>query len=304
MLEVRHMRLVCAIADTGGPTRAAAQLHLTQSAVSHQLAELEGRLGVPLFIRVRRRLQLSEAGRHLVEFSRTALADLSRVERELQHAGTRSRERLRVSTECFTCYHWLPRVLPELLRDHPQVDVQIVIEATRQPIAALLAGKLELAVVSSPVRDRQLVVKHLFDDEWVVILSPSHALCEKQLYVNAADLAGHTLFTHEATPRDIELMRDRLAAEQAAMPEIRIVPLTEAIVELVKAGLGIGLMSRWVVSPYEASGQIATRRFTRSGIKEPWSAVYRRDAAARLPLARFAALLRSCRPAHRPARAA
>jgi len=301
VLEVRHLRLIQALAEEGGPTRAGAALHLTQSAVSHQLAELEGRLGVPLFTRVRRRLHLTAAGRHLLAFAQTTLTELHRVERELQHAGTRRRERLRVATECFTCYHWLPPVLPELKRDFPHVDVRIVIEATREPVAALLSGALELAIVSSPVRDPDLVVERLFDDEWAAVLPPSHPLCQRS-YVRLADLGHQTLFTHEGTASDVKRLRSLLAAERAPMPEIQIVPLTEAIVELVKAGLGVGLMSRWAVSPYEASGQLVTRRFTRAGLKERWSAVYRKDAAGRLPLGRFAELLRA-RPVNRLSRA-
>ncbi len=80
------------------------------------------------------------------------------------------------------------------------------------------------------------------------------------------------------------------------MPRLQIVPLTEAIVELVKADLGVALMSRWAVSPYETKGQIITRRFTRTGLRERWSAVYHPDAEERLPLARFAELLREHPP--------
>jgi LysR family transcriptional regulator for metE and metH len=303
MLEIRHLRLVRAIAEEGGPTHAAARLHLTQSAVSHQLAELEARLGVALFTRVRRKLQLTPAGRRVLELSRTALDEFARVERELRDTGARARTPLRISTECFTCYHWLPPVLPALQRDHPQVDVRIVIEATRKPIAALLRGELELAVVSSPVRDRHLVVERLFDDEWVVVLSPTDPLGERT-YVRALDLAERTLFTHDGTPRDMRRLRERLAAERAPMPRVQVIPLTEAIVQLVKAGLGIGLLSRWAVAPYEARGEIVTRRFTRAGLAETWSAVYRRDAEDRAPLARFAELLRAHPPRAHPPRIA
>src|SRR5688572_14449714 len=97
MLEIRHLRLVRAIAEEGGPTRAAARLHLTQSAVSHQLAELEGRLGVVLFARVRRQLKLTPAGARLLEASRSMLAELSRVERELHQAAARKREVFRIA---------------------------------------------------------------------------------------------------------------------------------------------------------------------------------------------------------------
>jgi LysR family transcriptional regulator for metE and metH len=296
VLEVRHLRLVRAIVEDGGPTRAAARLHLTQSAVSHQLTELEGRLGVALFTRVRRRLEPTAAGKHLLGFARTTLADFSRIESELQRAGTRKRETIRISTECFTSYHWLPSVLAKVREDYPQVDVRIVIEATRAPIAALLRGELELAVVSSKVRDRQLVAERLFDDEWVVILPSMHAL-RKLPYVSAIDLRQETVFTHDGTPQDAERLRERLAAERAPMPKIQLIPLTEAIVELVRAGLGVGLVSRWAVAPHEASGQIVTRRFTKAGMKERWSAVYNRHDAERRPvLARFAELLRATPP--------
>jgi len=295
VLEIRHLRLVQAIAEEGGPTRAGARLHLSQSAVSHQLAELEQRLGVALFTRVRRRLQLTPAGHRLLDYSRSALADLARVEREVVDVDARTRERLRVSTECFTCYHWLPLVLPELRRDFPHVDMRIVVEATRRPIEALLEGALELAIVSSRVRDKQLVVEPLFDDEWCVILPPSHDLCAKS-FVVPSDLSKYPLFAHEASAQDAKRMRDLLIQEQAPMPELQEVPLTEAIVELVRADLGVGLMSRWAVSPYEDAGEIVTRRFTKDGLREQWSAVYRPDAADRLPLARLSELLRA-RPA-------
>lgn len=295
ILETRHLRLVRALADEGGPTRAGARLHLSQSAVSHQLADLERRLGLQLFTRDRRRLKLTAAGQRLLDFSRGALGELDRVEAELMRSATRERTQLRISTECFTCYHWLPPVLPELRHEHPEVDVRIVIEATRRPIVALQQGKLDLAIVSTPVRDRSLVVERLFADEWVVIMAPTHPFARLR-FVRALDLARQPLFTHDGTPRDVARLRSCLVAERAPMPDVQVVPLTEAIVELVKGDLGVGLVSRWAIAPYEARGEIVARRFTRAGLKESWSAVHRRDAAARLPLARLAALLRARAP--------
>jgi LysR family transcriptional regulator for metE and metH len=290
MLEVRHLRLVRAIAEEGGPTRAAARLHLTQSAVSHQLAELEGHLGIPLFARVRRQLKLTPAGARLVDAARTLLADIARVERELHHAGTRKREVLRIAVECFTAYHWLPPLVAAIADEYPHVEIRIVSEATREPVTALLRGSLDLALVSSPVRDRELVATPLFDDEWTVILAPSHPLARRP-FVTAVELGREILFAHDAPRSDVERLRELIAAERAAMPRVVPVPLTDALVDLVKAGLGVAIMSRWAVAPAEARGEIVTRRLTREGLAERWSAVYRRDAEARLPLARFSELL-------------
>jgi LysR family transcriptional regulator for metE and metH len=291
MLEIRHLRLVRAIAEEGGPTRAAARLHLTQSAVSHQLADLEGRLGVVLFARVRRQLKLTPAGARLLDTARTLLAELARVERDLHDAGTRKREALRISVETFTSYHWLPPIIAALSAESPHVDVRIVLEATRAPVTALLRGDLELALVSSPVRDRELVTEPLFADEWTVVLAPDHPLAGRP-YVTAVELGRQTVFVHDAPRADVERLRDLLSSERATMPRTIRVPLTDALVELVKSGLGVGLVSRWAVAPHVLRGEIATRRLTRAGLSERWSAVYRRDAATRLPLKRFAALVR------------
>src|SRR5437879_5091527 len=121
MLEVRHLRLVRAVAEEGGPTRAGARLHLTQSAVSHQLAELEGRLGVRLFARVHRRLTPTPAGARLVEEARVMLAELARVERDLHRVGERKREVVTIVTETFTSYSWLPEVMTALAEEAPHV---------------------------------------------------------------------------------------------------------------------------------------------------------------------------------------
>src|SRR5258708_28013481 len=211
MIEVRHLRLVRAIAEEGGPTRAASRLHLTQSAVSHQLADLEGRLGVPLFTRVRRQLKLTSAGARLLEAARALLPELSRVERELYRVSTRKREVLRVAVECFTSYHWLPSVIAGLAEGHPHIDVRIVPEATREPVTALLRGTLDLALVSSPVQDRELLSAPLFDDEWTVIPSPVHPLAGRP-FVTAVELGRATPFAHDAPPRHRGRSRELSAA--------------------------------------------------------------------------------------------
>ena len=108
-LETRDLRLVTAIASAGGATRAAKQLHLSQSAVSHQLRGLEDKLGVELFKRQGRRLEITAAGRRLVEVASQVLEPLLRAELELRRGALIERPKLRVATQCYTAYHGLPR---------------------------------------------------------------------------------------------------------------------------------------------------------------------------------------------------
>src|SRR5262245_34154303 len=120
-LEVRHLRLVEAIADEGSLTRAGLRLHLTQSALSHQLRDAEERLGVRLFDRVGRRLRLSAGGERLLSTARQVLAELARTEREIQASAPGRRALMRLTTQCNTVYHWLPPRLRRFERAHPNV---------------------------------------------------------------------------------------------------------------------------------------------------------------------------------------
>src|SRR5258705_12004514 len=125
-LEVRHLRLVRAVAAFGGLTSAGRELHLTQSALSHQLRDVETRLGTPIFLRVGKRMVLTSAGERLLRSAEEILGTLERTEAAIRGLAAVGRGRLRVSTGSYTQYHWLPLALKRFRPVCPNVDVQIV----------------------------------------------------------------------------------------------------------------------------------------------------------------------------------
>src|SRR5438874_10611157 len=124
-LEVRHLKLVAAVADVGSLTRAGDRLHLTQSALSHQLRDIEARLGAPLLLRIGKRLVLTPAGERLLASAKAVLAQLEHTEAEIRQMGREKAGVLRLTTECYTCYHWLPPLLMHYRRRLPRVEVRI-----------------------------------------------------------------------------------------------------------------------------------------------------------------------------------
>jgi LysR family transcriptional regulator for metE and metH len=294
VLETRHLRLVQAIADTGSVTRAGDHLHLTQSAVSRQLAELEDRLGLKLFARVKKRLVITLAGEHLLGASRRILDDLVAAERELRlRGGAASRWPLRVSTACHTCYHWLPPALRAFQKRHPDADLRIVLEATPDPIPPLVRGELELAIVHGAVRRRELAVEPLFDDEVVAIVSPEHRLAGRH-HLEGVDLQGETLLAFGSTGPDAVWFR-RTFLGRAVPRELRAVPITEVMMELVKADAGIAIVHRWVAEPQIRSGAVVALRLTRGGLWKSWQAVYLRTTQHREALCDLVSLIRNAR---------
>ena len=282
-LEVRHMKLVQAVAAHGSLTRAGGELHLTQSALSHQLRDIEARLGAALFLRVGKRMVLTPAGEQLLRSARDVLSLIGRAEEDIRRFAGTNGAVLRLSTECYTCYHWLPPLLQSYSRAHPNVDVQVNAEATPHPLPHVLDGRLDLAIVSDRVRDRRIVTRRLFDDEMVVICAPAHPWTLKTA-IQPTDFATETLFIYP--PREESTIYQLILVPAGVRPaKLQQVQLTEAIIELVKAGMGVAFLARWAVAPHVKAGTLAARRLTRRGFKRTWSAATLKDVA-RIPYVR------------------
>jgi LysR family transcriptional regulator, regulator for metE and metH len=288
-LEIRHLKLLAAVAEQGTITEASRRLHLTQSALSHQLRDAEEKLGAPLFLRLGKRMLLTAAGEKLLSSARKVLEELQTAELQISGLNRGTRGIIRLSTECYTCYHWLPAVLKNFTPVYPDVEVKIVLEATARPIAALLKGELDLAVISRTTRHRNLRLTPTCADELVVVMSPVHRLAGCP-YVEPRDLAGETLFCYPPKEESTLFLRVLQPARVEAARVIAI-PLTESIVDMVSAGLGVALLAQWAVKQYVSAGKIVTRPVQKSGFRRQWYAATLRSQPATPYMTEFVKLL-------------
>jgi LysR family transcriptional regulator for metE and metH len=271
-LEIRHLRLVAGIADAGSMTRAAERLHLTQSALSHQLRDIESRVATPFFTRAGRRMLLTAAGRRVLETARRVLADVERTEEDLRRLAGHGDGTIRVCTECNTGYHWLAPLLARFQRRHPRVGVHIAVDATSRPVEALLDGRVDLAILIDPVADRRLRLRPLFSDEMVAIV-PKHDRLAGKRFLTAADLAAQHLLLYTSAPEESFLLRQVLAPAGLRPARVSFIMLTEAMIELARAGTGVGILPRWSAQRAIASGAVAAVPLTRrTGIRRQWTA--------------------------------
>jgi len=310
-LEIRHLRLVQTVAAVGSLTAAALRLNLTQSALSHQLRDIEERLGTALFLRRSRRMIATAAGQRLIASAATVLHELERTEAEVRDMSHQRHGLLRVATECYTCYHWFPAVLHEFQRTAPAVDVRIEVDATPRPMTALLDGTLDLAIMTSTARDRRLAMTPLFRDEMLLIAPASHRLARKPA-VRPADLEGETLLMY-ATPEE-SYVYEKLLRPAGVQLTWKQVQLTEAILELVRAGMGVSILARWVVQPYLQSRALCGVRLGSQGFLRAWTGVVPRALAKTDYVSEFLRLVGAhapvartnvtARPILRPVRAA
>lgn len=156
-------------------------------------------------------------------------------------------------------------------KEFPRVEVRIIAEATHRPIEALLDGRLDLAITSAVTRNQKLMFKPLFTDEMVVIVSPDHPLASRA-YVNAKDFASEHLLVYSLPKEELTIFQKVLSPAGVSPKHVSRMELTEAIIEMVKAGLGVGVMAKWAVAPHIDAGTLCAVPLTARGFHRQWSA--------------------------------
>jgi LysR family transcriptional regulator for metE and metH len=269
-LHSQDLALVDNIAAAGSLTAASRRMHVTQSAVSQRLASLQARLGVTLFERSGGRLRLTRAGDRVLASARIVGAELQAVAADLKSLVDERDGQLRIGTQCYTCYRWLPFVVRDMREIHPHLTVDVVPEATDSPYASLLEDRLDVALVSNPDRDSTLAEYPLFDDELFAVMSATHPLA-REPYLLPDQFADETLILYTGNKHAI--VEEVLAPAGVSPGRIIQVRITEAIVELARAGQGIAVIAGWAFDDLPDTRDLVVVRITASGFLRTWRAV-------------------------------
>ena len=291
MLEIRHLRTLLALAEAGNLSVAAKRVHLTQSALSHQLKTLEDRYGTTLFERKSNPLRLSPAGQRLLELARNTLAAVDNAERDLLRLKDDSGGELRVVLECHTCFDWLMPVMDEFRRRWPEVEVDLVAGFHSNPLELLRDGKADLVIGSPAGRNRNWTVLPLFQFEILVVLPNEHRLRSRR-YVEAADLAGETLITYPVPEARIDFIREVLRPAGVKLAR-RTAELTVAILQLVASRRGIAALPNWGLKNYVDLEYVTAKRIGAKGLWSDLHAIASRTLAAKPYFAEFTSIIRS-----------
>ncbi len=288
MIELRHLKAIAALAETGGVTRAAARLHLSQSALSHQLAALEAYLELPLFVREQRPLRLASAGELLLTLARRVLPEVEETRRQLARMKTAAAPReLRIAVECHTCYDWLMPAMDAYRERYPEVEQDLVPGFHAEPLKLLGERRAEVVIVSEAARQAGIAYFPLFGYEMVALVARGHPLAAKR-HLTARDFGAETLITYPVPDRMLDVVRHVLKPAGVNPPR-RTAELTVAILQLVASRRGIAALPRWAVQPYLDRGYVTALPI---GAKGLWGRLYCAvRAVEREAHADFAALL-------------
>ena len=276
-LEVRHLQMVSTVAAVGGLTKAGRQLHLSQSALSHQLRDVESRLGTALFFRVGKRMVPTAAGEQLARSAQEILEALASAERAIHVLAGGASGRLRVRVAGYASYGWLPAVLKGYRAIHPTIEVQIPETGASDAVDDLLAGAIDVAIGPGMADDDHLQAEALVRDEVVFAVAPEHRLATRR-FAETVDLGADQVWV-DGSEHDRGVYREIIAAA-GNLPANVVIAETAATLELVQAGLGIAIVGRWVIEPQLRAGTLSAVRITRKGVWCRWSALMLKELAA------------------------
>lgn len=255
-MELRLLRTFKAVADSGSFTQAASRIHLTQAAVSVHVRQLEEEVGAPLFLRVNKKLYLTEAGRALLGHAETIIRAHDDAKADLAAIGGPSRGRLRlgVASTAITA-HPLPEILSEIKRKYALLDLSVVAGTSEMIIEQILAGSIDVGLVSLPVEASDVLTETLRSDRLVAAMSPQHKLARARV-ITGEELASEQLILGEKggnTRRLIDLFFEKNKLEPKIVMELQ---RTEAIIKMVELGFGVTILPRGSVYTHVARGTL------------------------------------------------
>ncbi|MEM9344931.1 MAG: LysR substrate-binding domain-containing protein [Pseudomonadota bacterium] len=291
-IEFRHLRTIRAIHEAGGLARAADQLNITQSALSHQVKGIEDQAGVELFVRRSKPLKLSAAGKRLLAAAERILPEIEALEQEFSGLRSGKTGRLHIAIECHACFEWLFPVLEQFRKAWPDVDVDIRPGLAFDALPALQREEVDLVISSDPETLEDVTFSPLFDYAPVFVASSQHPLAAKE-FVVAEDFRGETLITYPVDRARLDVFSQLLMPAKVEPGSVRQVELTAVILLLVASNRGVAVLPDWVVREVRYNSDYVTRPLTAKGVTRRLYGATRSDDATKPFMAHLLRLART-----------
>lgn len=269
-IELRHLRTLVALRDTGSLVEAAERVFLTQSALSHQLKDLETRLGCGLFIRKTRPVRFTTAGKRLLKLADDVLPQVHAAELDIARLAGGESGRIYMAIECHSCFEWLLPAINEYREHWSDVELDIASGFHFEPLPALARGDLDLVVTADPVADLGLSYVPLFSYEAQLALATDHELAARP-WIEPADLAGEIMITYPVDRSRLDIFTAFLEPAGVEPLRVRTAELTTMMIQLVASGRGVCCLPNWALHEYRQRDFVVVKSLGEEGI---WPTLY------------------------------
>ena len=265
-MELKYYRLIKTIEEEGSIANSSERLFLTQSALSHQLRELEERLGFKVFNRTRNKWQLTQEGTELYKLANKLFRVIDEGFSAIKHIKEGSKGAIKLSSECQSFFHTIPSFIQKMGVLYPEIDIEVTLGATHQTIAQVLSRDIDIAIVTSKPESDELSSIPVFKDEIFAIMHRENSLNHldyldashfgnMHLLINSFPLEGVAVYEHFLKPNKINPIK------------ISAIPFTEITLSMINANMGIMCAPKWQLRPFKLSQELVFKRIGKNGLK-------------------------------------
>lgn len=262
-MTFEQLAIFVAVAEREHLTKAAAAIHLTPSAVSASIRNLEQHYGVELFHRIGRRIELTATGHIFLDEARTLLARSRSVELMLSELGGMQRGSLNVFASQTIASYWLPPRLMAFHNNFPGIELQLTIGNTRTVADAVITGEADIGFVEGELDEPALAASIVAHDELVVVVGPTHPWAGRQA-LTADDIKDGQWVMREVgsgTRSAFEETLSDMGIKADALNIVLVLPSNESILCALLAGSGVATVSRLAAQQYIESGKLCEVNF-------------------------------------------
>lgn len=276
MIDLRHLKTLSALRNKDSLMAAAEAMYLTQSALSHQIKDLEERIGTTLFIRNTHPVRFTAAGLRLLRLADSVLPLVQEATLDLSTIAGGKTGRLLMAMECHSCFDWIIPVMESFRAKWPGVVMDLSTGFGFEPLSALARGDLDLVVTADPVATAKLAYQPLFRYEAVLVMPPQHPLAQKT-YIEPEDLVQENLVAYPIERSRMDLFNLFLQGTAVSVGSIRTAELTPVIIQLVASGIGLACLPCWVIARHVERAVLAARPLGQHGCWNTLFAAWRNE---------------------------
>lgn len=254
-MNLRYLKLVKTIVEEGNISKSADRLFLTQSALSHQLRDFEERLGVKVFIRTRNDWRLTPEGEEIYQVACEVISRIDLGLQKISKVQEGSRGTIRLSTECYSFYHGLPRFIQKMGVLYPEIEIILTLESQQHFVSQLLSGELDICLNTHNINNNEIVSYELFNDEMFAIVHQENPLAQQQFIV-PNDFSKHNLIIHSFPLETATIYNHFLKPNDIEPKKVTAIPMTEVALELIEANMGIACYPKWQLKSFQLSNAL------------------------------------------------
>ncbi|MFA7400674.1 MAG: LysR family transcriptional regulator [Sideroxydans sp.] len=288
-LSLRQLQVFESVARHLNHSRAAAELFLSQPAVSMQIKQAEQTIGMPLFEQVGKKLFLTEAGREMLHYARSVVLLMQEMESVFDEMKGLEHGQLNISVVS-TANYFMPQLLAKFIQAHPKIKVSLSV-ANRDAVLKQLAENMtDLAIMGQPPEGTDMVADPFLENPLVVIAAPTHPLTRTS-HIQPRQLANETFLLREHGSGTRGVVERFFASHRLPLPAHMSMDTNEAIKQSVQAGMGIGIISSHGIELELETKRLVVLDVDHFPIVRHWYIVHRKDKRATVSAQEFARFL-------------